>query len=289
MKKIVTFTLLLCMILTLVACGGAEVTMQEIYDACRTEAMLKNHENVYIRAEMDGEIWRETYLTKDYVYDYIPDDEFPWEQFMTDGVCYHRDAGRVLLYLFITPDGVGDYASERAEAYESFILDEEELDQIIENVSEKDGRITVTSFLSDKNLEAFAEDGMTAGRFEYVLDAKTREIIALTANYTYDDGSTYNGVTSVTYDAEVSETLKEFLGYENQTENLRNVTVVSNPGTDKEEVKSIQAPKGLIIGFKFDEEFDGAVEFYTDADCTEAYDPFADTDSDLTIYVKWAI
>ena len=30
-------------------------------------------------------------------------------------------------------------------------------------------------------------------------------------------------------------------------------------------------------------------EFYTDADCTEAYDPFADTDSDLTVYVKWAI
>lgn len=30
-----------------------------------------------------------------------------------------------------------------------------------------------------------------------------------------------------------------------------------------------------------------AAEFYTDAACTEAYDPYADTDSDLTIYVKW--
>lgn len=289
MKKIVTFTLLLCMILTLVACGGAEITMQEIYGASKTEAMLKNHENVYIRAETDGEIWRETYLTKDYVYDYMPDDEFPWEQFMTDGACYHRDAGRVLLYLFITPDGVGDYASERAETYESFILSEEALDQIIENVSEEDGCITVTSFLSDKSLEAYAEDGVTAGRFEYVLDAKTREIVAFTANYTYDDGSTYNGVTSVTYDAEVSETLKEFLGYENQTENLRNVTVVVNPGTDKEESEVIKAPKGLIVGFKYADELEGSVEFYTDADCTEAYDPFADTDSDLTVYVKWAI
>ena len=29
------------------------------------------------------------------------------------------------------------------------------------------------------------------------------------------------------------------------------------------------------------------VVFYTDAACTENYDPYADTDSDLTIYVKW--
>ena len=33
---------------------------------------------------------------------------------------------------------------------------------------------------------------------------------------------------------------------------------------------------------------DGAqFSVYTDAACTEAYDPYADTDSDLTIYVKW--
>ena len=73
----------------------------------------------------------------------------------------------------------------------------------------------------------------------------------------------------------------------NQTENLRNVTVVSNPGTDKEESKSIQAPKGLIIGFEYDDGLEYAPGFYTDAACTKAYDPFANTDSDLTIYVKW--
>lgn len=55
----------------------------------------------------------------------------------------------------------------------------------------------------------------------------------------------------------------------------------------KEESNSIQAPKGLIIGFEFGDGFEDKVEFYTDAACTEAYDPYADTDSDLTIYVKW--
>ena len=43
-----------------------------------------------------------------------------------------------------------------------------------------------------------------------------------------------------------------------------------------------------IIGFEYDDELEDAVEFYTDAACTESYDPYADTDSDLTVYVKWA-
>ena len=77
------------------------------------------------------------------------------------------------------------------------------------------------------------------------------------------------------------------MAYESQTENLRNVTIVSNPGTEKEETKTIQVPKGLIIGLEFDDSVADAVEFYTDAACTESYDPYADTDSDLTIYVKW--
>jgi hypothetical protein len=190
--------------------------------------------------------------------------------------------------LVITPDDVGDFASERAEAYTAVILGEDALDDISESVSNKDGRITVTSVLSSKNLEDWAEYGVIAGKYEYVLDAKTREMISITSDYTCEDGSVSSSIIELIYDAEAPETLKEFLGYVNQTENLRNVTVVSNPGTDKEERKRIQAPKGLVIGFEYDDGFEDKVEFYTDAACTVAYDPFADTDSDLTVYVKWS-
>ena len=40
--------------------------MQEIYNACQTEALLKNHQSVYIRDELDGEVFGEKYLTKEY-------------------------------------------------------------------------------------------------------------------------------------------------------------------------------------------------------------------------------
>jgi hypothetical protein len=218
----------------------------------------------------------------------MPDEEFPYVKFMTDDACYRYDSGNFLHYLFITPDGVGDFASERAEDYAAVILGEEALDDIIESVEIKDGRITVTSVLSSKNLEDLAEYGVIAGKYEYVLDAKTREMISISIEYTYNDGSVSTSITELSYDAEEPEKLKELLGYVNKTEDLRNVTVVSNPGTDKEESKSIQTPKGLVVGVEYGDDLEYAVELFTDAACTVAYDPFANTDSDLTIYIKWS-
>lgn len=287
MKKIVTLILMLCMILSLSACGKVEITMQEIYDANQTKALLKNHDSVYVRNESDGEYFDEKYLTQDYIYDYIHDEEFEWVEFTTDDANYYCLNGDYVRFWTITPDGVSsDFASYRTEYYASAILGAETVDEIIESVSKKDGRITVTSSLSQKNIEYMAEYGVTAGKFEYVLDAKTREIVALNGDYTYDDGTGYHVDSEVSYDIDAPERVREFLKYANETENLRNITVVSNPGTEKEESQSIQAAKGLAVGFRYEEE-EYVFEMYADAACTELYDPYVDTDSDQTIYVKW--
>ena len=287
MKKLVTLILMLCMILSLSACGKVEITMQEIYDANQTKALLKNHESVYVRNETDGEYFDEKYLTQDYIYDYIHDEEFDWVEFTTDDANYCCLNGDYVRFWTITPDGVSsDFASYRTEYYASAILGAETVDEIIESVSKKDGRITVTSSLSQKNIEDMAEYGVTAGKFEYVLDAKTREIVALNGDYTYDDGTGYHVDSEVSYDIDAPERVREFLKYANETENLRNITVVSNPGTEKEVSQSIQAAKGLAAGFRYEEE-EYVFEMYADAACTELYDPYVDTDSDQTIYVKW--
>ena len=289
MKKIISFMLVLCMVLVFTACGKVEITMQDVYDAVQTEALLKNHQSVYIRDALDGEIWNERYLTKDYVYDYVPDEEFPWAEFMTDDACYCYTSGDYVRFLPITPDGVSDgFASYRADHYASVLLGADTVEETIESVSEKDGRITITSVLNQKILETLAEDGVIAGKFEYVLDAKTREMIAISGDYTYEGDTHYLMNTEIIYDTEASEMVKTFLEYANQTENLRNITVVTNPGTEKEVSQSVQAPKGLIIGLRYDEDTAYVFEPYIDAACTESYDPYADTDSDLTVYVKWA-
>ena len=287
MKKIVTLILMLCMILSLSACGKVEITMQEIYDANQTKALLKNHDSVYVRNESDGEYFDEKYLTQDYIYDYIHDEEFDWVEFTTDDANYYCLNGDYMRFWTITPDGVSsDFASYRTEYYASAILGADTVDEIIESVSKKDGRITVTSSLSQKNIEDMAELDVASGKFEYVLDAKTREIVALNGDYTYDDGTGYHVDSEVSYDIDAPERVREFLKYDNETENLRNITVVSNPGTEKEVSQSIQAAKGLAVGFRYEGE-EYVFEVYADAACTELYDPYVDTDSDQTIYVKW--
>ena len=288
MKKIVSLILLTCMVLSLAACGKVEITMQEIYDAGQTEALLKNHESVYIRDEMDGEFWREIYQTKEYFFDYFPSagEQSDWAEFITDDVYYYYMDGGYLSYLFITPDGVtNDFSNERAER-DASALREDALKDTIESVTEKDGRITVKTFWAQEWLEEF---GVTSGNFEYVLDAKTREVISVNSNYTFDDGSKFSLDIKVGYDTEEPEMLKTFLKYKNQTEDLRTVTVVSNPGTDKEVSQNFQIPKGLIIGLLWDDAFEDKVELYADAACTEAYDPYVNTDSELTIYIKWNV
>jgi hypothetical protein len=268
--------------------GKLTITLQEIYDVCQTEAMLENHESVYIRDEMDGENLGELYLTRDYVFNYIPGRELDWMEFITDEAAYYLVGDDCVYYMYITPDGVGDFASARAErsVSASFAIDPE--NNTIESVSEKDGRITVIAFLKQDVISSEEQEfGVISSRSEYVLDAKTHEIISAINDFVFDDGTSLCAATEVTYDSDAPELVKTILAYENQTEDLRNVTVVSNPGTDKEESKSIKTPKGLIIGFEYDDELEDAVEFFTDAACTESYDPFANTDSDLTVYIKW--
>jgi hypothetical protein len=70
---------------------------------------------------------------------------------------------------------------------------------------------------------------------------------------------------------------------------LRKVTVVSNPGAENEKTESVQIPKGLIAGFRYEEEDGYDFVLYVDAACTEAYDPYVNTDSDLTIYANWSV
>ena len=288
MKKIISVILLLALFASLSACGKVEITMQEINDANQTEALLKNHQSVFIRDEMDGEVFSELYLTKEYVFNYIPGADFDCMEFTTDDARYSLAGDDCVYYVFITPDGVGDFVSERAERSASAALVASAEDEIIESVSKKDGRITVKTFLGEDALAAESNEfGVTSSKTELVMDAKNHEIISVTYDFTYDDGLAAQVITEVTYDVDVPEMLQTILAYENQTENLRNVAIVSNPGTEKEETKTIQVPKGLILGLEFDESFADVVEFYTDAACTQSYDPYVGTDSDLIIYVKW--
>ena len=286
MKKTVVFLCLLCMVLSLFACGSEEITMQKIYDAGLNEALLEKHESVYVRDEVNGEPYSESYLTKEYCYyNYT---SYGWMEIYTDDAYYDWFDGVFTRIFPVTSEGVRDMESYRAENDASILFSPETAYETIESVSEKDGRITVVSFFDQEALENKVEENLTSGRFEYVLDAESLDVICYSGDDSYDNGEVYHMDSEVSYDVEAPEMAKIFLEYVNQAEDLRNVTIVTNPGTEKEISQSFRMPKGMLAVCGTAGSLEATFEMYADAACTESYDPYMNTRSDLTIYVKWA-
>lgn len=81
MKKIITFILSLCIVLTFAACTDSgkstlKITMQDIYDANQTETLLAKHQSISIQEEIDGKIFHKGYLTKKYSYVHYTEQRF---------------------------------------------------------------------------------------------------------------------------------------------------------------------------------------------------------------------
>ena len=86
MKKIISFILLLCMVLSVAACADngstmpesttPEITLQEVYEAGKNlNALLGDHESVYVQVAVDGKVLREDYYSREYSY-YFYDSEY---------------------------------------------------------------------------------------------------------------------------------------------------------------------------------------------------------------------
>lgn len=300
MKKIVTFILLLCMVLSLAACTdngsttpentAPEITLQEVYDAGKNlVALLGDHENVYVVITSNGNVIREEYLSKEYVYSFqgpeFMDIGFEYASFNTDHseyICFDNNYARNVT---LTPSGIVD-PKERfaivgtADFISSMILDSTPV------ITEKDGSIIVSCTSDAKDIATIGE-GVVSCVETYTLDGKTREMTAVKTVYTYEDGTVEEGVVTITRDVAVPEGAKPFLAYEQETENLRTITIVSNPGTENEKTESIQAPKGLPVGFSNDWNVEKTFALYADAACTQAIEEDPDVNSDVTLYIQW--
>ena len=81
--------------------------------------------------------------------------------------------------------------------------------------------------------------------------------------------------------------MKAFIEYAQETENVRTVTIVSNPGTENEKTESVQIPNGMQACISPNWDVEKTMTLYTDAACTQLFEGIWNVDADLTIYVKW--
>ena len=295
MKKIIALVLLLALVLSISACGGEanntdtnsvsdieSITMQEIYEASVFDTVLSKHESVYIVNTASDGVYQD-YITKDYSYELTP----YFTTFTSVKTMYFDFDDECMCLVPIDKDGVSNYAEHLAENNQSFVDPNSVEFTTITSTTKTDDRIVVNAVVDTKYFEGQAEEGaaqISSCEWKIELDAETREIAAIGIVYTFDDGTVTESNVVIKYGAEVIDEVKPFLEYENQTENLRTITVVLNPGTEDEKTETIQVPKGLY--FELDSE--ALFATFVDADCTEPLTFADDYESDVTVYIKWA-
>ena len=282
MKKLFALLLVLVFMVSLVACGSQKLTMRKLIDANQSKTLLETHDSIYVQNKMDGEVYTEYYLTDTYSYE----NHGTWSMYVTNDTGYRYDNGMYGKIVCLTRDGLVDYADYRAGQYEDVVMSQESLVEKIQSVAETDNQITLTSFMNEKNLEkVVGVESMHSYEATYVIDAETYGIMTIDATVTQDDGTTTDALMECSYNGEMPEGIKVFLEYENQTENLRTVTLVFHVGTDKEKAECIQVPKGLSLWLIPGDAAEG-FSVYADAACTVPHESNGDYTSDITVYIK---
>ena len=164
----------------------------------------------------------------------------------------------------------------------SSLISPEMSDDKSASIIEKDGFIIVSVAANAEALALMGDDVLSSVE-TYTIDAKTREMTTVKTVYTYKDGTVEEGVITITRDVEAPEGTKP----DQETENLRKVTIVSNPGAENENTECIQVAKGLQVTFAADYFVEESFTLYADAACTQIFEDEWDVNTDLTIYVKW--
>ena len=266
------------------------ISLNEVYEAGSLPTLLEKHDSVYVQRTENNEVYHEDYFSKEYsytFYSYAPESEYAF--FLTNHSYYMYFNNVDVRVIILTPDGMMDIESLFAEEMDGNIFSENLLNDTIVSVTEKDGKIIVTSVSDSEELAIYEAEGWILGKEETVFDAKTREVIFEKAYYTaIETGESYEGATYITYDGDIPESMKKFVAYDKQTENLHTVTIVSNPGADNEKTESIQVPNGLRVAITDLADVEEPLyTLYADAACTQTFEGEWDVNSDLTIYVKW--
>ena len=267
------------------------ISLNEVYDSGKNlSVLLGDHENVYLLATSNGTLLWKQYFNSQYFYSYYGaeymDMGFEYSSFVTERSEYYCFDGLNALNVTLAPSGLVDMKEYFALTGTSSFISPEMVDDKSASIIEKDGFIIVSVPANAEALALMGDDVLSCVE-TYTLDAKTREMTTVTTVYTYQDGTVEEGVITIKRDVEALEGVKPFLAYEQETENLRTVTIVSNPGTDNEKTESIQVAKGLQVAFSADYFVEESFALYADAACTQTFEGERDVNTDLTIYVKW--
>lgn len=260
--------------------AGMQITMEQVIEANSTEKLLSHYHSAY---EVSPTMRR--YVETEFRY--YNEDGVKEEIQMPDTV-YGLYDGQYWGQL--TPGGVWDSDSEY---YAYFGLDHEATAlEEIEKIEDNGDTLMLYTVLQPDSLSAKKDtlgiDYRDGDWIEcsYKLDSETLAILETENVQCHADGTKEEPSTvTVTYDAPRPEGALALLERLSDKQNLRTITLILNPGTEKESSDSVYVQKGEGVMLINPE--GKTLEVFKDSACTEPYTGGADTNKDLTIYGRF--
>lgn len=260
--------------------SGETVTLEEIDTATQTEQLLKNHSSFQITSVyVDDDFTYSQYVDKDLLLVSYPDST---ELYLDGQLNYLSEEDSLSGILYILQDPVAYPATDN-------VIFSSSADETITSCEEKDGKIYVSSDASPEDTEKqVTGEGFPYNEGEYfitdyVLDAETFTLLSLDETLVAPDGSTRPYITAtIEYDVERPELAQTMYEHSTAIENLRQVTLTTDPDTENEETFSVQVPKGDGVVIYLPEGYDG---IFTDRACTKEEESPVDRNADATLYM----
>ncbi len=260
--------------------AGMQITMEQVIEANSTEKLLSHYHSAY---EVSPTMRR--YVETEFRY--YNEDGVKEEIQMPDTV-YGLYDGQYWGQL--TPGGVWNSDSEY---YAYFGLDHEATAlEEIEKIEDNGDTLMLYTVLQPDSLSAKKDtlgiDYRDGDWIEcsYKLDSETLAILETENVQCHADGTKEEPSTvTVTYDAPRPEGALALLERLSDKQNLRTITMILNPGTEKESSDSVYVQKGEGVMLINPE--GKTLEVFKDSACTEPYTGGADTNKDLTIYGRF--
>ena len=251
--------------MALAGCGSTQtVTLEEMQQATQTDQLLKTYTSVQTTTVFGEDNFTFTqYADKDLLFVSAVDQS----DLYLDGVQYFvADEDIFSKTMFILQEPLTYYAADN-------LVFEADPEETIKSCEKKDGKLYVSTELTAKRSEELVtNEGYTYNDGEYltsiyILDAKTKEIQSFSEVLNAADGTTcpYVEVTAE-YGTERPAMAQELYEHSTTKENLRTVTIITDPDTDTEQSNTVQLPKGDRVLAYFPDGYD---TLFTDRDCTE--------------------
>ena len=267
-----------------------EIDLQEIVNANKTSELLKHYDSFLVKAD-DGNRSIGYYAEKEFV--------FEWSDAYTTAEASYKAYYEILAddyYSGLTGDMFYSFVHAGGEMDTSWKEDlvinpELFLKETLVSSKEKDGMIVFKTRLTEdamKSLGYWQSDVYKGCYYEtvYTMEKDTKIIKSIKETFVDKTSRTKSVIEYVIIaNAERPEKAVKIYDHVNSAEEMSTVTVVFDPGTEKEKKETFTVPKGNTVYFNWEGDYD---KVYKDPELTEVLDITGVSlvaDKDVAIYL----